>query len=408
MAIHLLDDVSKKVLDLRVPGTHADGKGLYLRVRAEGQGSWTVKFGTKERSIGPADLIKIDAARELHRLMRLEAHAGRDPWALLTTKAIIAGHAVAARALPEMVQASDLPAGVTRLRFADAVECFLKNSPAAQKFGPRSTAPRQYRKLKTGTLGTLWADEITSAHVVAELKARWADRGKLDTAEKQRMNIGAVCTYARAKGYRAEDAPNPADNDIIKNLIPKPPKAVPHASLPVAECPAFFAELAADATVQSRALRFLMLTAGRTGEIIGADWSEVEGNVWHIPASRMKEGAINGDHWVPLSDTALALLGTPKKSGLIWGHLPDDALDDKLKEYRAKGVATNHGFRGSFNGFCAKAGYSDKLIDHALHHAKAHGDTKAKRTYSHEALIEERRPMQVAWSDFLTTKDTTQ
>jgi integrase len=399
VAIHRLDDLSRSVRELKTAGTFADGKGLYLRVRAAGQGSYTVKFGTREQSLGPADLITLDDARDLHRRMRLEAHAGRDPWALLTTKAIVAGHAVVARALPEMAQASDLPAGVTRQRFADVVESFLLHSPAVAAWKADSKEPRKYRHLKTGTLGKLWADEITAADIGTELKSRWGHA--LASADKYRMRIKLVCDYARAMGFRDKDAVNPANNDDIKNLIAKPPKGVPHPSLPVAECPAFFAELSADTSDEARALGFAILTAARTQEARDIDWSEIKGNVWTVPADRMKEGAVNGDHFVPLSDAALALLGMPKNAGRVFGQLPHDALDDKLKEYRDMGVATVHGFRTSFNGWAVKAGYPESLWGRALHHAVGN---KTGRAYNREPMIEERRPMMVAWSDFITTE----
>jgi integrase len=111
----------------------------------------------------------------------------------------------------------------------------------------------------------------------------------------------------------------------------------------------------------------------------------------------MKEGE---EHSVPLTDAALALLGKPKKAGRIFGDLPHDALDDKLKEYRALGVATVHGMRASFNGWAVKAGYPKSLWGRALAHAT--GD-KTDQAYNREKLIEERRPLMLAWSDYITT-----
>ncbi len=212
------------------------------------------------------------------------------------------------------------------------------------------------------------------------------------------MRIKLVCDYARAKGYRAENAVNPANDEDLKNLVSKPPKSKPHPSLPVADCPAFFSKLSADTSPEARSLGFAILTAARTGEARDIDWSEIEGNVWHIPASRMKEGESNGDHFVPLSPAALALLGKSVKAGRIFGSLPHDALDNKLKEHFDLGVATVHGFRASFNGWAVKAKYPESLWGRALHHVVGN---KTGKSYNREPLIEERHPMMDAWSRYL-------
>ena len=63
-----------------------------------------------------------------------------------------------------------------------------------------------------------------------------------------------------------------------------------HAALPYAEIPAFMAELRSREGISARALELTILTAVRTGEALGARWSEVdtEARVWTIPADRMK------------------------------------------------------------------------------------------------------------------------
>jgi integrase len=393
----------RHLLDLETPGTFADGKGLYLRVRAPGQGSWTVKFGKLEKSLGPADLIKPEQARLKHSAMRWEKHEGRDPWALLGARTILPGPASLASASPETGQEDTAALPKTPMRFADVVDSFLLHSPAVALWKANSTEARKYRKLKDGKLGKLWAHQVTSNNVADELMARWGHA--LASAEKNRMRLKLLFDYARPKGFTAKDAINPANNDDLKNLVAKPPKSIPHASMKVALVPAFISELAADKSIEARALAFAIHTVARTSEAIGADWKEIEphgpeghGYVWHIPASRIKEGASNGDHWVPLSKAALALLGKRKTSGLIFGDLPHDALDDKLKEYRSADVATVHGFRTSFTGWAVKAGYPATLWDRAMHHSPK----KDGKSYNQEPLTEERRPMMAAWSSYIT------
>jgi integrase len=157
------------------------------------------------------------------------------------------------------------------------------------------------------------------------------------------------------------------------------------------DVPAFMASLIADGSPAARSLAFLILTAARTGEAIGADWSEISGNVWTVPGSRMKEAKA---HSVPLAPAALALLGKPLKAGLVFGPLAHDALIDRLK---AAGNFTVHGFRSAFVGWAVKHGYSKDLRDRAIAHAV--GDANAQ-AYDRERLIEERRPLMEAWATF--------
>jgi integrase len=379
VAVEKLDEPKNRhLLKLKTIGTHADGKGLYLRVRAEGQGSWTVKFGTREKSLGPADLISIDDARATHRAMRLEKKAGRDPWSLLEV-------------VTETKQAEEKAAD-NRKRFADVVESAIPMLASQNDWKATSTEPRKYRHLKTGALGKMWTDQINQTHIAEELNSRWGN--VLASADKYRMRIKAVLEHATANHWRP-NTPNPADKKIMKHLVEKAPKSTPHTSMPVADVPAFIAEL--DRSIEARALAFAIHTVARSSEAIGARWEEIEGNVWHIPAERMKEGATNGDHWVPLSPAALKLLGEPQKSGRIFDGLPHDALDDKLKEYRTADVAVMHGFRASFTGWAEKTGQPSRLWDRAMHHS-----SKVGGSYSREPLTEDRRKMMLAWSDFVT------
>jgi integrase len=83
-----------------------------------------------------------------------------------------------------------------------------------------------------------------------------------------------------------------------------------HAALPYAELPEFMAALRTQDGVSARALEFLILTAARTGEVIGARQDEIKDKVWTVPARRMKGGA---EHRVPLSAAALAIVETMKQ-----------------------------------------------------------------------------------------------
>jgi integrase len=145
------------------------------------------------------------------------------------------------------------------------------------------------------------------------------------------------------------------------------PKSTPHAAMPSEKVPGLMVDLDTDGSPAARALAFLILTAARTAEASGADWSEINGSLWTVPSTRMKEGI---EHAVPLSPAAIALLGPAKKSGLIFGKLTSNALRDVLKA-NGGGNYTPHGFRACFSGdWAAKAGYSLELRDRALAHSR--------------------------------------
>jgi integrase len=363
---------------LKTAGNHPDGKGLYLKVAAPGQGSWIVRFGGRDKSLGPFDIIKADEARATHLAMWKVHKAGGDPFTLLAHKATGAGAG---------------PAVADSATFGSLIEPYLALNATAWKGGTDGHEAGQYRKSLAGSLSALPVAAITSSDVQKHLEQFPPAR-----ADKVRMRVMQLISYAVAKGLRA-DGENPARKEVMKHLVPSAPKSKPHPSMPVADVPAFMAKLVADGSIEARSLAFLILTAARTAEARDARWEEISGNVWTVPGGlgdiderTMKETI---EHSVPLTDAALALVGKPKKSGLIFGDLPHDALIDKVKELG--GDYTTHGFRTSFTGWAVKNKYPKDLRDRALAHAVG---TKTDQAYDREELIEERRPMMQAWSDF--------
>lgn len=379
MAIHKLGKSPNIEKLIRTPRKHSDGGGLYLQVAAAGQGSWVVRFGERWKSLGPVDEIDADAARELHAAMKGEKRAGRDPLATLAAET-------------ETKKAAAVAEKAAAATFGSLIEPYLALNAPAWKGGVAGHEAGQYRKTLAGPLSALSAAAITSADVQKHLEQFPPAR-----ADKVRMRVMQLISYAVAKGIRP-DGENPARKEVMKFLVPAAPKSKPHASMPVAEVPAFFGKLIADGSADARALGFAILTVARTAEARDARWEEIAGSVWTIPGGiderSMKESV---EHSVPLSPQALALLGKPKKSGRVFGDLAHDALIDKVKELG--GDYTTHGMRTSFTGWAKKNGYSKDLRDKALAHAVG---TKTDQAYDREELVEERKPMMLAWADFCT------
>ena len=124
------------------------------------------------------------------------------------------------------------------------------------------------------------------------------------------IDTEAVLDYARALGEIPRNEANPARwRGHLDKLLPKRGKLTRghHAAMDYTDVPAFVGQLRERQGIASLALEFTILTAARSGEVLGARWFEFdfEKRIWIIPASRMKSAR---EHRVPLSDRALAIL----------------------------------------------------------------------------------------------------
>jgi integrase len=202
--------------------------------------------------------------------------------------------------------------------------------------------------------GGLPVAAIDTGLVMKAIEPIWSN--KPETASRVRGRIESVLDWARARGHREGD--NPARwRGHLDNLLPKPAKAKQaalvqtgrgehHAALPYADLPAFMAELRARDGLAARALEFAILTAARTGEVIGATWQEIdaEARVWVVPGTRMKAGR---DHRVPVAGASMALLASlPRQGAKVFG-LSNMALAMTLRRM-GRGDLTVHGFRSTF------------------------------------------------------------
>jgi integrase len=248
-------------------------------------------------------------------------------------------------------------------------------------------------------LGPLNVADIETAHIEKVLAPIW---GKIpETASRVQNRIKLVLAYAIAGGFRSTD--NPAARDLVKARLGKIQRTNGHhAALPFVEAPAFTAELRARDSVSARALEFTILTASRTGETIGALWSEIDlkKREWVIPAERMKA---DREHRVPLSDRAIEILKSLPHSGkhvFINGHkrpLSNMAMAELLK-----GMSpghTVHGMRSMFRDWAAeRTNYPEPVVEMALAHKVKDAVIAA---YKRTDLFDRRLRLMKQWGDFL-------
>lgn len=191
---------------------------------------------------------------------------------------------------------------------------------------------------------------------------------------------------------------NPAaDTDAPKD--PRGDDAHHHAALAYGELPAFIYDLAKHDRPAAKALRFAILTAARTKEVMGADWSEIDldKQIWTIPASRMKT---RREHVIPLSTAALAVLGKPPTTGTgkVFGKLAQDALRDFLPRHMGRSDITVHGFRSTFRDWVAEeTSHDPNAAEIALAHAVG---SKVEAAYRRGNLFAKRRALMDDWAAF--------
>jgi integrase len=183
-----------------------------------------------------------------------------------------------------------------------------------------------------------------------------------------------------------------------------------HAALPYAELPALLIELRAQEGTAARGLEFLILCAGRTGEVIGARWHEIDllDKTWTVPAARMKAGK---EHRVSLAPRASAILDEMAKhrpagddgAGYVFGGakagkpLSNMALLMLLRRMKRDDL-TAHGFRSTFRTWAAeRTNFPREVIEAALAHTIGN---KVEAAYQRGDLFEKRRRLMEAWAQF--------
>ena len=376
----------------KVDGLHRVAPSLYLRVRG-GSSLWTLRFMVEGRaneySLGSqADLTLADAvakASDLRaRIKRGEAVEGR------------AAAQQAATRVAVIKTDSDTFESVA-LHLWGSMKPGWKNPKHADQW------INTLRTYAFPVFGSKPVAEVTTADVLAVLRAIWSD--KHETATRVRQRIEAVLSAAKARGLRSGE--NPAawrgHLDAVLPTISKRRRVEHHAAMAWADVPDFMAELRQRSSMSAWALQFTILTACRTGEVIGAQWTEIDldAGLWTIPASRMKA---QREHRVPLTPAAVDLLrALPRQDGdaVFWGArkptISNMAMLELLRGMRPG--LTVHGFRSAFRDWAAEStAFPSEVVEMALAHTIAN---QVEAAYRRGDLLDKRRELMQAWADYL-------
>lgn len=377
-------------------GMHYDGGGLYLQVTESTNGtlhrSWLYRFNMSGRErqmgLGSLETVSLADARDKAVEARKLVKDGKDP---ITEKR-------AARAALALEAAKAMTFDQCREAYIQSHRAAWKNIKHASQW--TSTLETYVSPI----MGKAPVQSIDTALLMKVLEPIWATIP--ETAGRVRGRIEAVLDWAKARGFR--DGENPARwRGHLDKLLPSRSKirvVKHHAALPYVEVPAFMASLRMRDVVAARALEFAILTAARTGEVIGARWSEIDpaGEMWTVPGERMKAGR---DHRVPLSDASLTILTAMEKiktgefifPGERRSMLSNMALLMLLRRMNRADL-TAHGFRATFRTWAGeRTDFPREVIEAALAHIV--GD-ETERAYQRGDLFEKRRQLMTAWAAY--------
>ncbi|NDY96985.1 tyrosine-type recombinase/integrase [Wenzhouxiangella limi] len=374
------------------PGSHAVGNpaGLHLYVKPTGARSWVLRYHLdgmrRHLGLGGYPDVPLADARQAAREARALVRQGVDP----------IEHAQAQRDARQAARAK-------RLTFADAADRLLRQK--VKEFRNPKHAAQWRSTLETyahPVIGDLPVDKIELVHIVELLNPIWTS--KTETATRVRGRVESVLNWATVSGYRSGQNPA-AWKGNLDAILPKPTKlkAVEHfAAVPIDDAPGMFAQIRKRKGVAAKAVEFLMLTAARSGEVRGAEWSEIDlqARTWTVPASRMKA---EQEHTVPLCDAALALLDDlPARRGLVFPSPRGKVLSSTAltKVLRVCGRdETIHGLRSTFRDWASeRTNYAHEVCEQALAHTIPSATEKA---YRRGSLLAKRARLMADWHRFL-------
>lgn len=380
------------VAKLNKKGMHPDGNGLYLQVTESGK-SWIFRYTlhgrSREMGLGPLHTVSLAEAREKAAVCRKLKLDGVDP--IERRKQEVANARLEA---------------ASAVTFKDAADRYIKAHQAGWRNAKHG---EQWRNTLTTYVYPVMGDEPVQAvdvgGVLKVLEPIWTT--KTETASRIRGRIETILDWATARGYRQGE--NPARwRGHLENLLPKRGKVQRvehHAALPYADIAEFMRALHKQEGIAASALEFLILTATRTSETIGATWEEfdLDNAVWTIPARRIKAGR---EHRVPLTGSATTLLSRMKKLGSDTYAFPGGKTKRPLSNMALTAVLrrmkrddlTVHGFRSTFRDWAAECtNVPREVAEMALAHAIP---DKVEAAYRRGDLFEKRRKLMDDWAAY--------
>lgn len=278
----------------------SDGHGLYVSVSRSGARSWILLYHLNgrrhEMGLGSCATFGAAEARKRAAEYRQLVHAGIDP-----------------RVHRDAEKAKNLAAAQARKTFSTCASEYIKLHSDQWGETHRAQWENTLRDYAEPVIGNMDINAVAKADILKVLEPIW--KSKTETASRVRQRIRAILDWAHARDYRTADTAQLwAQIDASLPKAGKIKKTKHHAAAPYSSIAETIRTIRATPRASDMVKlmsEFLVLTATRTSEVLGATWSEIDqhARTWTIPATRMKAGR---EHRVPLSDAALAILERAK------------------------------------------------------------------------------------------------
>lgn len=386
---------AKQVENTTDAGKYEDGDGLRLIIDRSGNKRFIFRYQfegrRREMGLGGYPAVSLKGARDAAAAVRVQLSQRVDP--------------LAARQAAE--EAERLERAKSRTFEECAMEYIAAHSPSWKNEKHRQQWPNTLATYAYPLIGEKPVQEVSTADVLAILKPIWLT--KAETASRVRNRIELVLDAARAQGLRSGENPALWRGHLDK-LLPKRSKVqtVRHRpAMPYAEVPAFMTLLKGKRSGVARALRFTVLTACRSTEVLHARWAELdlEGRVWTIPGERMKASK---PHRVPLTDAMLEVLALQRGRDVEWvfpgyrvGRPFCNMAMVKVMRDANLGHFVPHGFRSTFRDWSAECTmFPRDVCEMALAHTI---ENRVEAAYRRGDLFEKRRALMEAWSAYAAT-----
>lgn len=354
-----------------------DSRGLYLRVDPSGAKYWILRYWEEgreyRRSLGPYPVLSVREAREKRDAIQNARARGERP--------------EDRRKVPTFQKITEEWLAV---RMKDKAAGYMK------------TVHLRLKKYILPALGSLPVDRITTGDVLR--MCRKVERlGYVETAQRVKVLAGQVLRFALAAGW-IEDDPTVA----LAGALQQPPRRhMATVTEPEQIAAIYNAMLGYPFPVMRAALLFSILTAARPGEVRRAEWQEIQGNVWLIPANKTK---MRRPHVVPLSgrcravvESLRAITGAGRwlfpsgRSG--GGCMSENGVRVALRGLGfGKEIITPHGFRAMFSTVANENGWDKDVIERQLAHEERN---KVRGAYNHAEYLKERQALMQWWAVYL-------
>lgn len=389
--MHMSKLSARKVKTITEQGMYGDGGNLYLKVTPTGTKSWVFRYTRgkpRMMGLGPYPDVSLAEARNLAYDARVLLRNFHDPL--------------------EDKRRRERRSRISNPTFKEVAEDYISSKRAGwtekhQKQFQSTLATYAYPILKN-----IPVNEINANDVLKVLRPIWEEKN--ETASRVRGRIEMVIDYATATNVR--EGENPARwKGNLSHVLPRRSAIAPvrhMPALPYSDMPEFMKKLRSGSSISRQCLEFCILTATRVGSVAGARWDEIEGNIWTIPAERMK--GEYGEFTVPLSKRAVNLLNTIPAvddspfvfPGIRGGHINQESPRKLLQKDLGYQGVTVHGFRSTFRDWSAEmTNYQNHICEMALAHKIGSG---VEAAYRRGELITKRAKLMEDWARFLDSK----